>query len=207
VLISTFVAAAGAEIVYTLLAGGLLLLAMGLARPASRWTLVTGIAVLVAGAAGLAVLPLHAAGILMLVLAAASLATEVLMFPGVGIHAAGAGVGLLLAGLFLTGEPPSAHPAVVAPVAVAVAVISFCAGRRSWRRVRDEPFDVAGGLIGRGAVVLTGKGAAGYGVVCGQLWRLRTAHGRLSGGQEVRVTDAVGDCLMVEPTTGGLNSM
>jgi membrane-bound ClpP family serine protease len=201
VSISTLAAAAGAEIVYTLLAAALLILAVRLARPAPGWTLIVGIVSLVSGAVGLAMLPLHAAGILMLVFAAASLAMEVLMFPGVGIHAAGAGVALLFAGLFLTGEPPSAHPGLVTPVALTVAVVAFHAGRRSWRRVRDQPFDATDGLVGRGTVVLAVDGAGEYGVVGGELWPLQAARGRLSDGQRVRVTETAGDCLVVEPTS------
>lgn len=203
---STLMAAASTEIVFTLLAAGLLLLAVRLARPARNWPLGVGVTLLVLGSAGLAMLPLHAAGILMLAFAATSLAMEMLIFPGFGLHAAGAGVALLFAGLFLTGEPPSAHPVVVVPVAVAVALVAYLAGSRSWRRVRDQPFDASTTLIGRGTVVLAGDGASRLGVVSGQVWELQPKHGNLADGQHVRVTDEADNCLVVEPIRGQLNT-
>lgn len=204
--ISTLAEVSNAEAVFVLLAAGLLLLSIRLSCPTRRWTLFAGVALLVLGGAGLATLSLQVAGVLMLVCAATSLAMEALLFPGVGLHAAGAGISLLLAGLYLTGEQPSAHPVVVVPVAVAVAVVSFAVGNRSWRRVRDQPFDAAEGVIGRGTVVLAADGAGTYGVVRGQLWQLRAVSGQLRDGQHVRVTGAGEQWLVVEPVQGRLHS-
>ena len=113
-------------------------------------------------------------------------------------YAVGDGVSLLFTGVYLTGEPPSAYLAVVVPAAVAVAISTFLAGRRSWRYVRDQPLDLSPALVGRGSVVLSATGPIAYGVVSGEVWQFRCQGGRLSEGQSVQVTVETADWLVVE---------
>ena len=191
------------EVTYLLVAAGLLCIVVRLATPALGCSgLAAGSTLLLIGSAGLLALPVRAAGVLMLGFAAASLCMEVLALPGFGLHAVGGGFSLVLAGIYLTGAAPGAHPALVVPVAVAVAAITYLAGRRSWRCIRDRPLDPSTRLVGRGSVVLTAAGSTGNGVVSGQLWDLRTKEGDLRAGQTVRVTEATESWLVVEPAPG-----
>lgn len=188
------------ELTFLILVAGLLCLVLRLASSTHGWTLYTGLVLLILGSAALFALPVRGAGILMLGFAVASLCMEVLALPGFGLHAIGGGVSLLFAGVYLTGEPPGAHLAVVVPAAVAVAIITFLAGRRSWRCVRDQPFDLSPILVGRGSVVLSATGPIAYGVVSGEVWQLRGQDGHLSEGQSVRVNAETADWLVVEAT-------
>ncbi len=195
--------AAAAEITFVLVMAGLMCLALQLAGHATPWSLPVGVLLLGVGVALLVVLPLHPGGAMMLAFAAGSLAFEALA-PGFGVHALSAGVSTLFAGLYLTGAPPGVHPGLVVPVAAVVGVGAFVAGRRSWRFRRDRPFDGSGELVGRGAVVLSVDGSAedgmvAYGVVSGQLWRLRTRHGVLQEGSAARVVEVSEDWLLVRP--------
>ena len=194
---------APAELAFVLVAAGLVCIVFRLASPAMGWkAVVLGSLFLLLGAASLASLPPRAAGLLMLALAVASLGMEVLVLPGFGLHAVGGGVSLILAGVYLTEDVPGVHPAVAVPIAVAVAGLTYFAGRRSWRCIRHRPLDSSTMLVGRGTVVLTATGSSGRGVVSGHVWELRTEHGELRPGETVCVTQLVGDYLVVEPAPG-----
>lgn len=199
-VIGTLDVVAAPELTFIILVAGLLCWVLRLASSTHGWTTFTGLALLILGSAALFALPVRGAGILMLGCAVASLSMEMLALPGFGLHAIGGGVSLLVAGVYLTGEPPGAHLAVVVPAAFAVAVITFLAGRRSWRCVRDQPFDPAPTLVGRGCVVLSATGRIAYGVVSGEVWQLRGQDGHLSEGESVRVTAETADWLVVEAT-------
>jgi membrane-bound ClpP family serine protease len=187
------------EVTYVLVAAGLLCIVVRLATPALGWSgVAAGSTLLLIGSAGLLTLPVRAVGLLMLSFAAASLCMEVLAFPGFGLHAVGGALSLVLTGVYLTEDPPGVHPVLVVPVAVAVAAITYLAGRRSWRCIRDRPLDPSPKLVGRGTVVLAGAGSIGLGVVSGQLWDLRTKEGDLRAGQTVRVTEAADGWLVVQ---------
>jgi membrane-bound ClpP family serine protease len=196
--VATVEVAAAAEIAFVLVVAGLMCLALRLSGHGTAWTLPIAALLLALGVALLALLPVGPGGAMMLALAAAAVVFELLV-PGFGVHALAAGISTLLAGLYLTGAPPAVHPGLVVPVAVLVAVGAFLAGRHSWRFRRDRPFDASGGLVGRGAVVLTAGGAEAYGVVSGQLWRLRAEHGALHEGGAVRVIEVHDDWLLVRP--------
>lgn len=186
------------EVTYLLVVAGVLCIVVRLAAPALGWSAVAaGTTLLAIGSTGLFSLPVSAAGLLMLSFAAASLCMEVAS-PGFGLHAAGGAVSLVLAGIYLTADRPGVHPVLVVPVAVAVAAITYFAGRRSWRCIRDRPFEASPKLVGRGTVVLTATGSTGRGVVSGGLWDLRTEGGHLRAGQTVRVTEAAEGWLLVE---------
>jgi membrane-bound ClpP family serine protease len=190
------------EITFMLVAVGLLCLVARVALPALGWSsLAAGATLLLLGIVGLVALPVHAAGALMLGFAAASLCMEVLSLPGIGLHAVGAGFSLILAGVYLTADTPGAHLGLVVPLSVLTAALTFLAGRRSWRYVRDRPLDESAILVGRGIVVLNSAGSTGHGVVSGQVWNLRTPNGELEleAGQSVRVTQATDGWLVVEP--------
>lgn len=189
------------EIAFVLLASGLLCLTVRVATPALGWPgAAAGMTLILLGIAGLAALPVAVGGVLMLGFSAASLVMEVLHLPGFGLHAAGAAVSLILAGIYLTEPVPSAHPVLVAPIALTVGALSFLAGRRSWRYIRDRPLHPSSTLLGRGTVILSTTGESGLGVVAGQIWNLRAEHGDLEPGQTVRVTRVAGDDLIVKPT-------
>ena len=130
------------EIAYLLLAAGLLCLIVRLADPDLGWfSGAVGSALLLLAGAGLLAMPVRPAGVLMLTFAATSLCMEVLVLPGFGLYAAGAAFSLVLAGAFLCPDPMSVHPAVVVAIAGTVTVVTYRAGRRSWRYVRDRPFN------------------------------------------------------------------
>ncbi len=151
------------------------------------------------GLVGMFSVPVGAAAVLLLTLAAGLLCMEVLAYPGIGLHALGGGVSLGLAGLFWTGEWSGAHPAVVLPVAVITAVVTYLAGRRSWRSIRNRPLEHSTQLTGRRTVVLSSMGPVGQGVIAGELWELRARRGTLQRGQAVQVVEAHAACLIVEP--------
>jgi membrane-bound ClpP family serine protease len=191
------------ELAFVLVAAGMLCITLRLASPGLGWNaIVLGSSLLLIGGITLITLPVHVAGLLMFAFAAASLCTEVLAAPGFGLHAIGGGFSLVLAGVYLADDIPGAHPALVVPVSVAVAGITYLAGRRSWRCIRDRPLDPCPTLIGRGTVVLSAAGPLGHGVVSGQLWNLRAEKGDLRAGQTVRVTAAADHWLIVEPAPG-----
>ena len=123
---------------HPLVAFGLLGITLWLANPAAVWRFRAGLLALAAGVAGMAGGRVSAGAVLFLLLAAGSLAMEVLAFPGCGLHAAGGGVALLLAGLFWTEEPVGPYAVVVVAVAAAVGGLTYRAGRRSWRRARTS---------------------------------------------------------------------
>lgn len=188
------------EFAFVLVAVGLLCIVVRMSTPALGWSgLGCGVILLVLGVAGLTALPVHAAGVLMLGFAAGSLCMEVLSLPGMGLHAVGGGFSLILAGIYLTADKPGAHPAVVIPLSVAVAILTYVAGRRSWRYVRDRPLDPSSTLVGRGIVVLAAAGPIGQGVVAGQVWDLRADDSDLEPGQTVRVTETAAGWLVVKP--------
>jgi membrane-bound ClpP family serine protease len=188
------------ELAFALVAVGLLGLALWLATPAHVDAGLLGGAALAAGGAGMAARPVSAGAAVLVVLAAASLGMEVLAFPGVGLHATGGGVGLMLAGLYWTGQWSAPRAWLVAPAAVAVAALTYRAGRRSWRRTRSDPFADSAVLIGRDTIVLTADGPTGQGMVASHLRVLHARHGNLHPGQTVRVTGQAADWLVVEPT-------
>lgn len=191
------------EITFVAVAAGLVLLAARIATPALGWPALTmGLALLLGGCIGLATLPVTAGGVALLALAGAAMVMEVRLYPGIGLHAAGSAVGLILAGILLTERAPGAHPGVVAPIAVLAAGVTYLAGRRSWRFVRDRALEASGTLVGRGIVVLGASGSTGHGVVSGALWPLRTRGEDLRPGQPVRVTEAARTFLVVEPVSG-----
>lgn len=191
-----------AELTFVALAAGLVLLAARIAMPGSGWPAVTtGLALLLGGCLGLVTLPATAGGVALLALAGTAMVLEVRRYPGIGLHAAGVAVGLILAGLFLTERAPGAHPGVVIPVGVLVAGVTHVVGRRSWRCVRERALIASDRLVGRGVVVLGASGSTGHGVVCGALWQLRTRGHDLQPGQSVRVTETAGTFLVVEPAS------
>jgi membrane-bound ClpP family serine protease len=191
------------EIAYVLLAAALLCLMMRLADPdLGRVSGAVGSTLLLLGGVGLLAMPIRPAGVLMLSFAAASLCMEVLVLPGFGLYAAGAAFSLILAGVFMAPSSVSVHPGVVVPVAGTVTVLTYRAGRRSWRCVRDRPFDPSPRLVGRGTIVLDATGRDGYGVVSGRLWALRAESGDLQPGQTVRVTEARETWLVVRQAPG-----
>jgi len=188
------------ECAFVLVAVGLLCIVVRIAAPALGWAgFVAGLSLLALGVAGLAALPVHAASVLMFGFAAASLGMEVLTSPGMGLHAVGGGFSLILAGIYLTAEKPGAHPALVISLSIAVAILTYLAGRRSWRYVRDRPLDPSRTLVGRGIVVLAAAGPVGQGVVAGQVWDLRADDSDLQPGQTVRVTETTAGWLVVKP--------
>lgn len=187
-----------AEASFLLIAVGLFCIVFRLACP-NRWSVMAGSVLLMFGLVALVALPVHPGGLLLLAFAAASLLMEVLGYPGIGLHAIGGGVSLLLAGLFLTGEWSGAHPAAVAPTAIAAAAATYVAGRRSWRYVRNKPMVPFPQVAGRRTVVLSSTGAVGCGVVGGELWQLRAGKGLLIQGQTVQVVEALDQYLIVEP--------
>jgi membrane-bound ClpP family serine protease len=189
------------EAAFLLIAAGLICVVFWLAAPAI-WRIVAGLTLLTFGLVGIVALPVGAAGVLLLTFAAALLCMEVLAYPGCGLHAFGGGISLLLAGSFLTGEWSGAHPAVVIPSAVGVAVAAYFAGRRSWRRIRNKPLDPFPKLVGRRTIVLSCTGSVGLGVIGGELWQLRAGKGALEQGQTVQIVEARDECLVVEPTSG-----
>jgi membrane-bound ClpP family serine protease len=190
------------EVAYPLVAFGLLGVVVWLAIPAAVWSCGVGVIALAAGVAGMAAGQISAGAVLFLLMAAGALAMEVLAFPGFGLHAAGGGVGLLMAGLFWTEQPVGPYAAVVAAVAAVVAGLTYRAGRRSWRRIRDEPFERSSELTGRRAVVLAGRGSLGHGVVDGELWQLRARSVALREAQAVEVVAQADDWLVVRQLTG-----
>jgi membrane-bound ClpP family serine protease len=191
------------EIAYLLLAAGLLCLIVRLADPDLGWfSGAVGSALLLLAGAGLLAMPVRPAGVLMLTFAATSLCMEVLVLPGFGLYAAGAAFSLVLAGAFLGPDPTSVDPAVMVPIAGTVTVVTYWAGRRSWRYVRDRPFDPSPRLVGRGTMVLTASGRDGFGVVSGHLWALHAESGDLQPGQTVRVIEANVISLVVRPAPG-----
>lgn len=187
------------EVAYPLVAFGLLGVVVWLASPGAVWCCRGGVVALAAGVAGMAAGDISAGAVLFLLMAAGALVMEVLAFPGIGLHAAGGGVALLLAGLYWTQQPVGLYVAVIVAVAVAVAGLTYRAGRRSWRRTRDEPFDGSPELMGRRAVVLAARDSGGHGVVQGELWQLRARSGALREAQTVEVVDQTDDWLVVTP--------
>jgi membrane-bound ClpP family serine protease len=187
------------ELAFSVLAVGLLGVMVWLAIPSMAGIGAAGAVLLVVGGSGMAAIPVTAGGIILLVLAAASLWFEVCRFPGLGLHAIGGWFALTLGGLFLSGQWSGAHPAVVLPAATVTAVGTYLTGRRSWRRIDDDPFADSPCLIDRHAVVLHTDGVQGQAVVGGQLWTIRSRRGLLRPGQRIWIADVGEEWLIVEP--------
>lgn len=187
------------EITYLLLSVGLVCVVFRLAAPGfGAAGVALAVLVLSLGGIGLLAMPVTGAALLLLGLAAAALGMELLAFPGFGLHAVGGGVSLLLAGLYLLEEPFAVHVAVVIPAALATSVITYLAGRRSWRYVEDHPLDGSRRLVGRRTVVLTAHGSTGYVFLADQVWEICSDDGPLEPGGSVHVTRAFDDWLLVE---------
>jgi membrane-bound ClpP family serine protease len=202
----TTTAEAGAlpEATYLLVAGGLVCVVLRLAIPGLGALVVSPAVVLLAmGGAGLVVLPVGGPALLLLGFALAALCLEVMAFPGLGLHAVGGGLSLLLAGLYLHEETFAAHLGVVIPAAVGTGVITFIAGRHSWRYIKDQPLHRSGRLVGRRVFVLTADGATGAALLTDRIWDISSADGPLHPGQPVRVAQAFDDWLLVETTHHG----
>jgi len=190
-----------AESTFLLTAAGLLCIVNWLAAQTRLASAMFGTALLVLATFGMVALPVSAAGALFLAFAAGALCMEVVAFPGTGLHAFGGGVGLALAGLFLTGEGSGAHPTVVLPAAVVIAAATYVSGRRSWRCIRNRPLDPSNEMTGRHTVVLSSEGSMGHGVIAGELYKLRAAEGFLEPGQSVEVIGTEPEGLVVEPSS------
>jgi membrane-bound ClpP family serine protease len=191
---------AEAEMAVVLVSGGTALAMVWLASPRAIAAAVAGLLLLSGGIVGLSVLSVHAAAVVLLVLAVASLAMEVLAAPGLPLHAVGGGVALAMAGLCLKEPWTGAHPGVVVPTSASVAALTWMAGRRSWRAVRDDPFASSSTLVGRSAVVLTVSTDDpwfGHAVVAGKVCRIRCA-ARLTAGCSIRVESQSATVLTVE---------
>lgn len=191
------------EVTFLLVAAGLACVALRLGVPGfGAAGVVAATLLLFMGGAGLVAMPVRASALLLLACAGAALCLEVLSFPGIGLHASGAGVSLLLAGLYLHDDVFAVHPGVVVPAALAISVVIFVAGRCSPRYVNDQPLHGSGRLVGRRTVVLTADGAAGVALLADHLWDICSDDGSLDPGQPVRVTQAFDDWLLVESIRG-----
>ena len=187
------------ELAFCLLAVGLLGVMVWLATPGMAASGAAGALLLLLGGCGMAAIPVTVGGIVLLVFAAASLWFEVRYMPGVGLHAIGGWCALTLGGFALSGQWSGAHPAVVLPAATLTAGGTYLAGRRSWRRIDDDPFADSPSLTDRHTIVLHTDGVQGQAVVGGQLWTIHSRRGLLRPGQRVWIADATDECLIVEP--------
>jgi membrane-bound ClpP family serine protease len=187
------------ELVFCLLAVGLLGVMVWLATPGMAASGATGAVLLVLGGCGMATIPVTAGAITLLVFAAASLWYEVRYMPGMGLHAIGGWFALTLSGFALSGQWSGAHPAVVLPAATLTAGGTYLAGRRSWRRIDNDPFAASPFLTDRHTIVLHADGLHGQAVVGGQLWTIRSRHGLLRPGQRIWIVGATKEWLIVEP--------
>ncbi len=202
VLATTVESGALPEVTYLLVAAGLVCVALRLALPGLGAAGVVAATLLLSmGGAGLVAMPVRASALLLLACAGAALCLELLKFPGIGLHASGAGVSLLLAGLYLHEEAFAVHLGVVVPAALATSATIFIAGRCSPRYVNDQPLHGSRRLVGRRTVVLSAEGATGVALLADHLWDICSDDGPLDPGQPVRVTRAFDDWLLVETTT------
>ncbi len=198
-LTTTVDAGALPEVTYLVLAAGLVCVVLRLAMPGLGALVVCPAVLLLAmGGAGLVVLPVRGPALLLLGFAVAALCLEVLAFPGIGLHAVGGGLSLLLAGLYLHEETFTVHLGVVVPAAVGITVITFLAGRHSWRYVKDQPLHRSGRLVGRRVFVLTADGATGAALLADRIWDIHSIDGPVDPVRPVRVTGAFDDWLLVE---------
>lgn len=187
------------ELAFCLLAVGLLGVMVWLATPGMAASGAAGAVLLLLGGCGMAAIPVTAGGVILLVFAAASLWFEVRYLPGVGLHAIGGWYALTLGGFTLSDQWSGAHPAVVLPAATLTAGATYLAGRRSWRRIDNDPFAESPFLTDRHTIVLHTDGVQGQAVVGGQLWTIHSCRGLLRPGQRVWIADATNECLIVEP--------
>jgi membrane-bound ClpP family serine protease len=188
---------ATSEVVFFLIAAGLLLGAVAVAQP-SLWTAAAATISLATGLAGLLLLPPSPAAVLLLVLAGTNLAMEVLSLPGLLLHAIGGATTLALAGLCLHHPWSGAHPTVVIPAAGLVGAGTWWTARQSWRATRADPLASSSRLVGRDLVILDADdGVIGHAVVAGHLWAIHDPAAPLREGGEARVTGHSGELLTV----------
>lgn len=187
------------EVAFVLTAAGLLAGAIWLAKPDQRKAGLAAAALLTAGVTGLVLLPVSAAAALLLVLATGNLAMEVRANPGLFLHAAGGGVGLLLAGLCLHHPWSGAHPAVVVLVAVLISAETWKVARDSPRARTDRSASLAQ-LIGRVTTVVDVDADADFGrvVLDGRFWTIRDPAAPLREGRRVRIVGHQGSWLTAE---------
>lgn len=175
-----------------------------LANPGTGFGGILGGILLVLAFFSLAVLPIDLVGVILLVLALALFAAE-LFVPGVGVLAGGGAVALVLAGLFMFERPTgvSVDLSVLIPVAVVAGLGALLIGRLAWRSQRAAVYSgQAGTLVGSRATVRSTGSETVHVWVAGALWRARSDH-RLEVGQQVRIIDAEGLVLTVEPAEEG----
>ena len=131
---------------------------------------------------------------------------EVRANPGMFLHAAGGGFGLLLAGLCLDHPWSGAHPALVVLVAVLLTAETWKVARDS-SRASTDPDVLLPQLLGRETTVFDvgARADIGHAVLAGRLWTVRDPCAPLREGQRVRVTEYNGDWLGVEQLATGLN--
>lgn len=187
------------DVAFVLTAAGLLTGAVWLAKPRQRKAGLAAATLLTTGVIGLILLPVSGAAALLLVLAAGNLVMEVRAAPGLLLHAAGGGVGLLLAGLCLHHPWSGTHPAVAVLVAVLITAETWRIARDS-PRASTDPDVLLPRLIGREATVFDVDTQAdiGHAVIAGRLWTIRDPCAPLREGHRVRVTDHYGHYLAVE---------
>jgi membrane-bound ClpP family serine protease len=191
-----------AEIAFLLTTGGALLSVAWLAAPRVVALAAGAVPLLAGGVLGLAELPVAPAAALLLVLALGSLVMEVLAAPGLLLHAVGGGVALAMGGLCLHEPGSGAHPGLVLPTSAGVALVTWTAGRRSWRAVREDPLASATTLTGCTGIVLEvhdPEGRTGSAVVAGRIAPVCCLDHSLMPGRPVRVCDDHGDVLVVTP--------
>ena len=189
-----------AEVAFGLTAAGMLLLVLAVADIRLSTAIPAGGLLLATGVLGLMRLPVALAAVALLVLAAGSLLMEVLILPGLLLHATGGGVALGLAGLWLRAPDPGAHPMLAAAVGVTATTVTWLAAGRSWRAIRDDPLAPSERLPGRTGTVLDTHGRHGHAVIAGQVWTIHSASAPLQAGARVEVLSTAADELIVRPT-------
>lgn len=187
------------EVVLALLVSGITCLVLRVAGFGGAWTLAFGTGLLAAGCLLLAAARPTIGVPVMLTVAAAAMELELLAVAGRGLYSAAAAASTTFAGLELAGWPASPRAMVVVTLAIGAGLVTLCASSRSWRRVRDLPFDRTRGPLGRGAIVHRGENGVAHAVVCGELWRVRADGGELHDGDAVRVAHVDNDTLLVKP--------
>ncbi|MEV4177943.1 nodulation protein NfeD [Nonomuraea sp. NPDC049709] len=193
-------ALANPNLAYLLLTVGILGLLYELASPGVGVAGGIGVVSLLLALFSLAVLPVNVVGVLLLGVAAALFVAE-LFVPGTGGLAAGGGVALVLAGVFLfdAAQGVRVEPVVVVPTAVLMVVLAVLAGRVALRSRRGKAVSGTDAYRDRTVTVHKSEDGREQAFMDGTWWSVRSTGPPLQHGDQVRVVDLDGLTLVVEP--------
>ena len=189
-------------VVFVLFYVGLMLIGIELVTPGITLPGVAGIVALVASFIGFGTLPVRLAGVVLLLASVAFFLLEA-KYPGVSFAAVGAVVTLVLGGYLLVDPEASDHegvsPWAIAPIALATILFFILVIPAALKAQRAPSLLALESLIGSEGLADTDLDPTGIVRVKAETWTAESVGGNVARGAHVRVVEADGLKVKVEP--------